>query len=351
MQKESLEFLEEITNMPMPSGFERSAQEVWMKYAKQYADETMYDTYGNAIAILNPKGSPRLMIMGHGDAVGLIITFINDNGYVHFTQVGGIDPMTLIAQRVVIHNKKENVFGVIGKKAIHMTPLEDRTKVPKHEELWIDIGAKDKKNAEKMVAVGDYITISGTFEKMKNNLAVGCRFDNKIGTWAAIETLRLLKGVKLDACVIAVSSVQEEIGGTGAKTAAFHLEPDLAIAIDVTQATDHPGCSKEKYGDVKCGDGPVMDFGPAIHPVVRDGILSVAKKEKIKLQFSASGGRTGTDADSINISRGGVPTALISLANRYMHTTVEVVHLGDLEKIAKLLSAYAKSLKKNIKFF
>ncbi|MCD6218556.1 M42 family metallopeptidase [bacterium] len=351
MRKESLVFLEEITNMPMPSGFERSAQEVWMKYAKQYADETKYDAYGNAIAILNPKGKPRLMLVGHGDAVGLIVTFINDQGYVHFMQVGGIDPMTLIAQRVVIHNKKGNIFGVIGKKAIHMTPPEDRKKVPKHEELWIDIGAKDKKNAEKMVSVGDYISINGTFEMLKNNLAVGCRMDNKIGIWAVAEVLRMLKGSKIDACVIAVSSVQEEIGGTGAKTAAYHLEPDVAIAIDVTQATDHPGCVKEKYGDVKCGDGPVVDFGPAIHPVVLDGILSVAKKNKIKLQHTASGGRTGTDADSINISRGGVPTALIGLANRYMHTTVEVVHLGDLEKIAKLLTEYAKSLKKNIKFF
>ncbi|MFH1514645.1 MAG: M42 family metallopeptidase [bacterium] len=351
MRKESLEFLKQITNMPMPSGFERSAQEAWMEYAKEFADETKYDAYGNAIAILNPAGKPRLMIMGHGDAVGLIVTYINDNGYIHFTQVGGIDPMTLIAQRVVIHNSKSNVFGVIGKKAIHMTPPDERTKAPKHEELWIDTGAKNKKDAEKFVSVGDYISISGTFEDLKNKLAVGCRFDNKIGTWAAIETLRLLKGTKIDACVIAVSSVQEENTGVGASTAAYHLEPDVAIAVDVTQATDHPGCSKEKYGDIKCGGGPVIAYAPPLHPVVRDGIISAAKKNKIKIQIEAAGGRTGTDADSIFRSRGGVPTALISLANRYMHTTVEVVHLTDLEQIARLCAAYATTLKKKTRFF
>jgi putative aminopeptidase FrvX len=351
MRKESLEFLKSIVNKPLPSGFEREAQEIWMKYASRYANETKYDAYGNAIAILNPKGKPRLMIMGHGDAVGLIISYINDSGYIYFVQVGGIDPMTLLGQRVTIHGKKGPVLGVVGRKAIHMIPPDDRTKAPKNEDLWIDIGAKNKEDAEKKIAVGDYISINGTYEELQNDLAVGCRFDNKVGTWAAAEVLRLLKGAKIDACVIAVSSVQEENTGAGATTAAYHLEPDVAIAVDVGQATDHPGCQKEKFGDIKCGGGPILEIGPAIHPVVRDGLIAAAKQEKVDLQLCANGGRTGTDADSIFKARQGIPTAVISLPNRYMHTTVEVVHLGDLENIAKMLAAYAKSLKKTTKFY
>ena len=351
MRKESLEFLKSLVNKPLPSGFERGAQEIWLKYAKNYADETMLDTYGNAIAILNPKGKPRFMIMGHCDAVGLIITYINDQGYIYFAQVGGIDPFTLIAQRVEIHDPRGTVMGVIGRKAIHMIPPDDRTKAPKNEELWIDIGAKDKEDAEKVVAVGDYISIRGTYEELRNNLAIGCRFDNKVGTWSAIETLRLLENAKMDACIIAVSSVQEENTGVGATTAAYRMEPDLAVVVDVTHSTDSPGCSKERYGDVKMGKGPVIDLGPAIHPVVREGLINTAKKAKIDIQITADGGRTGTDADSIFKTRGGIPSAVVSPPNRYMHTTVEIINLVDLENIPKLLAEYAKTLKKNMKFY
>jgi len=350
MRKESLEFLKEIVSMPLPSGYERGAQEVWIKYAKEFADETHYDTYGNAVAILNPAGKPRLMIMGHCDAVGLIIQYINENGYLYFVQVGGIDPMTLLSQRVIVHGKKGPVQGVIGRKAIHMILPEDRSKAPKNEELWIDIGAKNKADAEKRVAVGDYVQSIGAFELLINNIAVGSRFDNKVGTWSAIETLRLCKGVKMDACIIAVSGVQEENTGIGASTVAYRLQPDIGIAVDVTHATDYAGAQKEKFSDVKLGGGPVIELGPAIHPVVREGLLDAAKKAKVKVQFNANGGRTGTDADTFVKIREGIPSAVFSIPNRYMHTTVEVIHLGDLEKIPIVISTYAKTLKKTMKF-
>jgi len=351
MRKESLEFLKTLVSAPLPSGFERGAQEIWMKYAKEFADETRYDPYGNAIAILNPKGKPRLMVMGHGDAIGMIITYISDSGYLYYETVGGIDPMSLVSQRVMIHGKKGIVHGVIGRKAIHMILPEDRTKAPKHEDMWIDIGAKDRKDAEKLVAVGDYGQSIGDFLELKNSIAIGSRFDNKVGTWSAIETLRLLKGLKIDACVIAVSSVQEECTGAGASTAAFHLEPDCAVVVDVTHTTDHPGTQKEKYGDVKLGGGPVLELGPPIHPIVRDGLSEAAKKAKIKIQCAAQGGFTRTDADSIFKSRGGIPTAGLSVPNRYMHTTVEAIHLGDLDKVPQVIAAYAKTLKKTTKFY
>jgi putative aminopeptidase FrvX len=351
MRKESLEFLKSIVNKPLPSGYERGAQDVWMNYAKPIADETKYDAYGNAIAILNPKGSPRLMVIGHCDAIGGIISYINDQGYLYFVQVGGIDPLVLISQRVVIHSEKGPVTGAIGRKAVHMTLPEDRVKAPKNDELWIDIGAKDKKDAEKYVSVGDYVSLDGIYADLKNNNAVGCKFDNKVGTWSAIETLRLLKGIKMDACVIAVSGVQEENTGVGATTAAYHLEPDVCIAVDVTHATDHPGCSKEKFCDVKLGDGPAIEYGPAIHPVVIKGIVASAKKARVKLQVSVDGGRTGTDLDSVFKTRGGIPSALVQLPNRYMHSSVEVINLNDLESIPKVIAEYAKSLKKTTKFY
>lgn len=352
MRPESLDFLKQLVNTPSPSGNELRGQRVWMEYAKQFADETWNDAYGNCVAVLNKGGSPRIMIAGHADEIAMTVNFITKEGFIHVRKVGGIDPGIMRAQRVVIHSRKGPVKGVIGNVAPHLTKQEGERKVPKMEDLFIDIGVASQAEAEKVIRVGDPITLSDEFELLRGDMATARAFDNRIGTFSVVETLRLLKESKskLHAEVIAVSNIMEEVGLLGARQIAYTLKPDLALVVDVTHATDYPTVNKCAHGDVKVGHGPALTHGGCNHPLIVERLEAVAKQQKIKLQHEAMSNSSGTDTDVIFWTRGGIPSALISLPNRYMHSPVEVVSLADLEQIPRLMAAFAQTLKRGEEF-
>lgn len=346
MRKESLDFLRTLVNTPSPSGNEVRGQRVWLDYVKPYADETFTDAYGNAVAVLNKGGSPRLMLAAHADEIAMAVNYIDDNGYLYVRKVGGIDAAITKAQRVVIHTEKGPVKGVVGNVAPHLTKSEGERKVPKMEDLFIDIGAADKKEVNELVRIGDLVTLADEFDLLRNDLAVARAFDNRIGTFSVAETLRLLKEEtgKLKAEVMAVSNIMEEVGLLGARQIAYSLKPDVALVVDVTHATDYPTVSRQQHGDIKIGKGPTITHGGCNHREVVARIEEVARKQKISLQHEAMSNSSGTDTDVIFWTRGGIPSALISLPNRYMHSPVEVVSLKDLCQIPQLAAAFALSL-------
>jgi len=352
MEKTSLDFLKELVATPSPSGFEAPAQKVWLDYVKPFVDEVKKDVHGNAIAILNPSGKPRLMLAGHCDEIGFMVNYITDKGYIYFRPIGGVDANLMPGQRVIIHSKKDKTLGVIGKKAVHLMSEEERKQSgsTKFENLWIDVGAKKKSEVEKIIAIGDPVTFAVGFETLKNDFVVSRGFDDKMGSFVVAETLRILSKQKIKAAVYGVSTVQEEIGLRGARTSAFHIDPDVGIAIDVTHASDYPGSNPNITGEVKLGSGPVVCRGANINHVVFDLLTETGKSKKIPFQVEAAPGGTGTDANAIQVNRGGVAAGLVSVPNRYMHTPVEVINLVDLENTSKLLANFAAKLTTNISF-
>jgi len=253
MREPSLNFLRTLVNTPSPVGHETRGQRVWLDYAKQFADETFSDAYGNCVAVLNKGGSPRLMLAGHADEIAMAVNYIDDDGFIYVRKMGGVDAAITKAQRVVIHTRTGPVKGVVGNVAPHLTKQDGDPKPPKIHDLFLDIGAGKRKDAERLVRVGDPITLVDEFELLRNDLAVARAFDNRIGTFAVAEALRLLKESKgkLHAEVCAVSNVQEEVGLLGARQIAYSLKPDVALVVDVTHATDYPTVSKAQHGDVK----------------------------------------------------------------------------------------------------
>lgn len=352
MRDESLEFLKTLLTTPSPTGFEYRGQKVWKNFVATFADEVESDSYGNVYATINPGGSPTIMLTGHADEIGLMVNYISDEGMIYYKQIGGVDPALVRGKRVNIHTGNGTVRGITAAPPIHLAERDGDSKAPKHHENFIDIGVENKEAAEALVEIGDPITFVDDFEILRDDVAISRGFDNRIGTWAAAEALRLLAEQRdnLQAKVVAVSTVMEEIGGHGAHLAAYRLEPDVAIVVDVTHATDWPGPSKTKHGDVKMGKGPVIEHSALVHPVVRKRLVQVAKANEIPVQFAASPGSTYTDMDDIFKSRLGVASALISLPNRYMHTTVEMIRLNELNQIAKLMAAFALDVKQGEEF-
>lgn len=350
MSEESLRFLETLVNTPTPSGFETRGQKLWLDYTKQFADTVDSDAYGNATATFHQGGSPRVMVIGHGDEVGLMVSYISPEGYLYFRSIGGVFPGILKAQRVTIHTANGPLLGVIGAVPPH---LMDKTgdsadKTPKIYELFIDIGAQNKEDAQKMVRIGDPITLQGTFQRMANGNLLARAFDNRVGSWIAAETIRLLKESKktCQAEVIATSTVMEELGSQGARQISYALKPDLALVVDVTHATDYPGVSHPKFGEVKLGKGPTLTRGACNHPAIFERLDAVAKEEGIPVQYEATARYSGTDTDVVFVNRGGIPSALVSIPNRYMHSPVEMINESDLVAIPRLFAAFALSLQK-----
>ena len=348
MRDPSLKFLEKLINTPSPTGYETRGQRVWLDYVKPVADATETDAYGNAVAWFNKGGSPRLMLAAHADEIAMSVNYISEEGYIYVRRMGGIDPAITKAQRIVIHTRNGPVKGVVGNVAIHLQKFEGEPKPPKIHDLFIDIGVSSRKDAEKLLRIGDPITLADQFELLRNDLAVARAFDNRIGTFAVAETLRLLgeAAKRCNAEVCAVSNLMEEIGCLGARQIAYALKPDAALVVDVTHATDYPTVSKAQHGDIHLGKGPALTHGGPNHVEVVARIEKVARNAGIALQHEALSANTGTDTDVIFWTRGGIPSALISLPNRYMHSPVEVVNLRDLEQIPKLMAAFTLSLKK-----
>ena len=352
MRNESLKFLQTLINTPSPSGFETRGQRVWLDYVKKFAEATETDAYGNAVAWFNKGGSPRIMLAAHADEIAMTVNFISEQGFIYVRRVGGIDPAITKAQRVNIHAREGTVRGVVGNVAPHLMKLEGEPKPPKIHDLFIDIGVSSRKEAEKLVRIGDPITLVDEFEMLRGDLAVARAFDNRIGTFAVAEALRLLteSSRKLHAEVCVVSNIQEEVGCLGARQIAYTLKPDVALVVDVTHATDYPTVSQAQHGDIKIGKGPAITHGGPNHAEVVARLEKIAEEEEISLQHEAISSSSGTDTDVIFWTRGGIPSALISLPNRYMHSPVEVVSLKDLEQIPELMAAFALSLKRGEQF-
>jgi len=323
-----------------PSGFEESISRVWREEADRFADRIWVDMHGNSFAVVNEGGSPRVMLAGHADEIGLMITYIDENGYLSFTGIGGWDTQVLPGQRVRVQGKDGPVLGVIGRKPIHLLESEEQKKVVKFENLWIDIGAKDKDEASSLVEIGDPAVIDYGFAELRNNLVVARGFDDRVGAFVVLEAARLLAAMKPKAAVYAVATVQEEVGLRGARTSAFGIDPQVGIAVDVGFATDTPGMGEEKkkVGEVMMGKGPIIARGPNINPKLFELFVKIAKEQKIPYQIEGAPRGTGTDANAIQLNRAGVATGLISIPNRYMHSPCEIVHLDDLENIAKLIA-------------
>jgi len=352
MRDQSLNFLRTLVNTPSPTGHEVAGQRVWLEYVKPFADETFSDAYGNCVAVLNKGGSPRIMLAAHADEIAMAVNYINEDGYIYVLKMGGVDAAITKAQRVVIHSRQGPVTGVVGNVAPHLTHDLKDPKPPKMHDLFIDIGARNRKEAQELVRVGDPITLTAQFDLLRNDLAIARAFDNGIGTFAVAEALRLLKAspAGLNAEICAVSNVQEEVGLLGARQIAYSLHPDVALVVDVTHATDYPTVSKTQFGDIKIGGGPAITHGGCNHPEVVARIETVAAEKQIPLQHKAMSGSSGTDTDAIFWTRGGIASALISLPNRYMHSPVELVSLKDLEQIPELLAGFSRSVQAGEQF-
>lgn len=350
MRAESLEFFRQIVNTPSPSGYEQRAGELYRRYTREFADSVQTDVMGNVIAALNPTGKPRVMFAGHMDEIGFIVKYISEEGFLYFGPIGGHDPVIPVGQRVLVHTRSGAVAGVIGKKPIHLLEDEERSKAPKLHDLWIDIGATSKADAQSVVRIGDPVTIDVEFRELRNGFATARGFDNKMGAFIVAEALRLLAEDRPTAAVFAVATVQEEIGLRGARTSAYGVDPLVGIAVDVTHATDYPSVDKKRVGEVLPGRGPVICRGANINPRVFDMLVETAESEGIPYQIEAAGGGTGTDANAMQISRAGMATGLVSVPLRYMHTPCELLALADVENAARLLASFTRRVNEHISF-
>lgn len=343
MNKDALNYLKTLVETHGSAGYEEAVQAVFRARVKDVSDSVTTDVLGSVIAVHNAGGSPRILLDGHSDEIGFLVRHIDDNGYLYLATSGGWDEEVMVSQRVLVHTEGGSIPGVLGKKAIHLMDPEERKRKSEIHNLWVDIGAKTGEEARKQVAIGDSVTMNAFFEEMLGGRAVAKSFDNRAGIFAVSETLRALsKGVK--AATYGVSAVQEEIGLRGAVAATYSVNPDIAIAIDVTHSFDIPDANKRKGADVKLGLGPVIVRGPNINRKVFARLVEVARKLEIPYQVAASGIGTGTDANVIQLSRGGVATGLIGIPLRYMHNPCEMLALEDLENTVKLLTAFVESV-------
>lgn len=350
MRKESYDFLKAIQEAPSPSGFEQPVQRVVRERMEPFADAIETDVHGSVIVSLNPKGSPRVMLAGHCDQIGMMARYIDDNGYIFFAQIGGIDPSILPGSRVVVHTRHGPIDGVIGRKPIHVLKPEERGAKIELRELWVDIGAKDKKETEQVVGVGDPITFRLEMVHLGGDLVTSPAFDNKGGVFVVMEALRLCSVKKIKCALFAVSTVQEEIGLRGARTSGYGIDPQVGFAVDVTHATDYPDIDKRINGDIKIGAGPTISTGPNINPRLESMLVKAAKAKRIPYQMEAAPSATPTDANVIQLTRSGVATALIGIPNRYMHTPAEIVSLTDLEAAAKLVAETVATINRRTRF-
>jgi endoglucanase len=344
MREASLTFFKNLLETPSPSGFERPIQDIVRSWSQAYADEVRTDRHGNVIAVLHPAGQPRIMLAGHCDQIGLMVQHIDDNGFLYVQPIGGWDMQILLGQNLTVWTREGPVAGVVSRRAPHLMTGDERNKVPQFTDVWVDIGAKDRAEAEGCVQHGDPVTFALGYRELRNGLATSPAMDDKVGVWTVMEALRLLKGRPLTAAVYCVSTVQEEIGLRGAATSTYGIHPTIGIAVDVCHAADTPGNDKKQLGDTRLGSGPVVFRGANINPRVFERLEETAKTHEIGVQVRGVPRATGTDANVMQISRDGVATGLIGIPNRYMHSPVEVVCLDDLERAARLLAEFCASV-------
>ena len=347
MTPESLAFLKSLLDTPGPSSFEAAPARAWRKEAETLGVDVRADVGGNSYATVNPDGRPRVMLAGHIDEIGVMVSHIDDEGFLSFDTIGGWDPQVFVGQRVRLLGRDGPVVGVVGKKAIHIMDKEDRERVSKVEELWIDIGAANRAEAQQRLRIGDPGVLAAGVLEFPNGRLVSRSIDNRIGAFVVLEAVRLLsREAPAAASVTAVATTREEIAATGggARSSAVALEPDVAIVVDVTHATDYPGVDKRRHGDYRLGGGPVLSRGASVSEVVFELLAAAAEAEQIPYTIEAASRDTHTDAEAIFNAHRGVATALVSVPNRYMHSPNEMVTLEDLDRTARLLAAFARRL-------
>lgn len=349
----NLDFLRRLLDAPGPSGFETRAARVWREEASGFAAEVSVDVTGNSYAVVNPEGSPTVFLVGHIDEIGLQVTHIDEQGFLYVDEIGGWDSQVLVAQRVRVMAKDSDVLGVIGKKPIHLLETEERSKVTKTKQLWVDVGAEDRDATTALgIRVGDPMVLEAPMLELAGDRIASRAIDDRVGAFVVLEAARLLSKQEPNACVVAVASVQEEIGYTkgGVAAGVFERSPDVALAIDVTFSTDVPDVSAKEIGEHKLGGGPVLARGSAVNPLVFERLASVAADNNISYSIQATPRTTRTDADSIHLQRAGVATGLISIPNRYMHSPSEIASLADLDAATELMAAFVASLDASTSF-
>jgi endoglucanase len=344
METQAHDFLKALLLAPSPSGYEQPVQAVVRQYVQSFADQVKTDVHGNVIVGKNIQAPVRVLLAGHCDQIGLVVTHIDDKGFLYTKPIGGWDPQQLIGQRMTIWTKGGPTPGVIARKPIHLLKEDERSKVVKLEEMWIDIGARDKADAASLVLIGDPVTLELDYQELRNGLANAPGMDNITGVWVVIEALRRAAQQPLRCAVYAVSTVQEEIGLRGAQTSTFGVDPAIGIAVDVTHATDCPTMDARQQGEIKLGNGPVIERGPNVNPRLFDQLVATATAAGLPYQIAAHNRGTGTDANAIQLARAGVVTGLISIPNRYMHSAVETIALSDIDQAADLLTAFLVGL-------
>jgi len=353
LNKKSLTFLESYLNNASPTGYEWNGQKLWMDYLKPYVDEFITDNYGTAVGIINPKAAYKVVIEGHADEISWYVNYITDNGLIYVIRNGGSDHQIATSKRVNIHTRNGIVQGIFGWPAIHTRRNKEKEQAPNLENICIDVGCATKEEVLKLgVHVGCVITYPDTFFVLNKNKFVCRALDNRMGGFMIAEVARLLKQnkKKLPFGLYITNSVQEEIGLRGAEMITNTIKPNLAIITDVCHDTTTPMIEKKTEGETKIGDGPVISYGPAVQNKFREFLIDTAEKNKIPFQRMASSRATGTDTDAFAYSNGGVPSALISLPLRYMHTTVEMVHREDVENVIKLIYESLLNLKNGHSF-
>ena len=345
LSESSIAFLKRLLDTPGPSGFESAPARLWRDEARAFA-EISNDVAGNSMAVVNPGGTPTIMLAGHIDEIGVIVTYIDDDGFLFISGIGGWDPQVLVGQRIRLLAAGGDVFGVVGKKPIHLIKPDDRKKASAMTDLWVDIGAGSREDAERIVSVGDPGVIDSQTIDFPNNCIVSRSIDDRIGAFIVLEALRRYAGQPGAARVIAVATTQEEIAyhGGGARISATRLGPQMAIVVDVTHATDYPTAEKKEHGHHKIGGGPVLTRGSIISPVVFGLLRDAASRLSIPHTVHAAGRESWTDADAIHVARDGVATALLSIPNRYMHSPNEMVSLEDLDRSAAVIAEACRAV-------
>ena len=351
MEERAKTFFKQLLTTPSPSGFEQPVQEIVRNYVSEFADEVRTDVHGNVIASVNASAPLRVMYAGHADQIGLIVTHINDDGFIYTNTIGGWDPQQLIGQRMTVHTASGPVPAVIARKPIHLLDQDERKQVVKQKDLWLDAGGKDKDEVAEVVRIGDSVTLELGYQEMRNNLANSPGMDDKSGLWVCMEAARRAKARgNLKVALFAVATVQEEVGLRGATTSAYGVNPEVGIAVDVTHATDCPTVDKNQEGDVRLGGGPVVYRGPNINPVVAERLRGAAEAADITLQWCGIGRPPGTDANAMQLARDGVAAGIVSVPNRYMHSAVEMISLDDIDQCADLLAEFALGIEADADF-
>lgn len=335
------EFFDRLSATPGVSGYEQRVQDVVREYAAGFADDIKTDLHGNVIAVKNPDAALRVMLAGHCDQLGLLVSHIDDTGFLYFQTVGGWDPQQLVGQRVVVWSQEGPVPGVVARKAIHLLEEAERKKVVEFKELWIDIGATSREDAESVVQIADPVTVELGLKELRNGIVTAPAMDNRTGVWVVMEALRRASDRGVEIGFYAASTVQEEIGLRGAQTAAYGIDPHVAIAVDVTHATDCPTVDKRQRGVIDLGAGPVIVRGPNINPRVGDLLESIAQAHDIPHQRAALGRAAPNDANVLQVNRAGVAAGLLQIPNRYMHSAVETIAWRDIDAAADLLAEFA----------